>query len=423
VVAAGGPGGLAGDSRGGAGLACRKCFDPTSFQNSQPNGGNPLHRICNACNSIKTSMHYKTAADPKLKAWWKNLKGEEEAAFFRRQKAARARGKTRDWDFEQYEEFTRQEIGRETRARTCLIPRWKWICTQRALKTHCSLEELEVEWRALLANPSTGAEKHQGEWLVPVFEGLLRDDVVAEYAGGTATRGARIDTAEAMEGHLKLGRALLEQQALASAQAASLTNRRLMEHGLALEDIADHEVAPAAAQPRGRAEMFEQTMMRDLASKAAQRETEESELMHDITAKAQQSAAGAKRARKENQGPEARRVARERAKASVKKVCDNLAAALADFSERTSQAESYAAETIQEDICGTCDEQESVRLKTGMTEALALVSAQVAKLKQQRLDPSTREPLTEDNYAEYLSAVRKEEPCGQNMMWQPCTHF
>ncbi len=360
-------------------LTCRKCQLPTRFATSYANGANPLHRICQECNSTKTAWREKCSKDTKLKVWFRSLTATEEANFYRMQAEKLRNSKRREWDLSMFEEYQRKEQGKERRQRTKWIPQWKWASRVRKLRPDISDADLESSWLKTIGDPTIGAIKEAGVWLVPSFEGVIEDSVDINMSGTRALQQKQVRTAEEMSSLIEAGAARSAEIQKHMAEETPVGTRTLKRF-CSEPDIQDHEIMPARrsmAPPN----IMEQSIERQLMKRTAVEDELEDQLVREATQKGklllierqqqQQQQEGTTKGSSSSTSATSRTIELLRTKSAIARIHDNLLATHALLVDKQQSGAEHIDRVVCTDVSFTTDKSHAEKLKQVTMDAVA----------------------------------------------------
>ena len=132
------------------------------------------------CASILKSHRARVKNHPELARWWKQSSNEEKTQWFIRQKQKEStKGRSRQWDDYQLQEFQSKTSGREERCQVHWMPYDEfetfWLIRSK------SSEWIEAQWSEALRDPEQGAKKIKGQWHLPKYKGCFEDQVEGSF--------------------------------------------------------------------------------------------------------------------------------------------------------------------------------------------------------------------------------------------------
>ena len=209
-------------------MRCTKCNREATLANSRPAGPNSLAaRIHYPCDSISTAIKKRLKTDVRFKNFWTNASDVEKFEYYDRQARLDqpGRGQARVWDDYQVTSYEKNERGKEDRVRI----HWQPFSVFESDKLIRGWEpgKIKAEWDRITSDINTGAKKVMGEWVIPVFAGLISDMVDSSMTGSSfERRGAAHNADHAAELRHEAeevsAAAALEYQRVQNAQVGEL---------------------------------------------------------------------------------------------------------------------------------------------------------------------------------------------------------
>jgi hypothetical protein len=175
----------------------------------------PLAALCpsrpNTCH--KDNCSYKALAqrwskNRQLKAWWETLSDDLKVAWYQKQQAL-PQGTKRSFDEIIYEETTITDQSTNEKDLDALVP-WSVFLRNKTVEG-MQKHDIELEWTRLTTSPDTEAVFRRGQWLVPEWQGLLRENETRHTQRTNAIRRAHVSTSEQLASLQTGGSSLLQQ--------------------------------------------------------------------------------------------------------------------------------------------------------------------------------------------------------------------
>ena len=173
-------------------FACNRC------KLTLPNSAMSLSKK-NECK--KDTASYKSLSDRwtktrSLRTWWQNLDGPGQVTWFRKQHSL-AVGTKRQYDECTQNERETETVGNEDRERDHYVPWRKWRDAK--LSAGWPLPKCEEEWSKTVDNPDSDKMHARGEWLLPLFEGVIRDRVHTTSNSSEQQRSVQVESVEQLQ--------------------------------------------------------------------------------------------------------------------------------------------------------------------------------------------------------------------------------
>ena len=170
-------------------MRCTKCNLEATVANSRPAGPNSLaSRIHYPCDSISTAIKKRLKVDVRFKNFWTNASDVEKFEYYERQARLDqpGRGQARIWDDYQVTSYEKNERSKEDRIRIHWQP-FSEFETEKLLRGW-EAGKIKAEWGRMTSDIQTGAKKVMGQWLIPVFKGMISDIVDSSMTGSSFQR-------------------------------------------------------------------------------------------------------------------------------------------------------------------------------------------------------------------------------------------
>ncbi|CAK0862228.1 unnamed protein product [Prorocentrum cordatum] len=178
-------------------MKCIKCNNPATPANAAPTGSKTVSSVEHyACRGANRAMKARIKDNKHLKTWWDNLKGDDLTDWYDRQykKAQPGRGHRREWDDTQFTQWQERSTGSENRNRTHWQPfdeyETFWFIRGKDPK------QIVKDWLKECEDPSKGAKKENGEWLLPKFIGVIEDAVNTNMTHSSVSRTVKATDVE-----------------------------------------------------------------------------------------------------------------------------------------------------------------------------------------------------------------------------------
>ena len=149
--------------------------------------------VCKKDNSSYKALTQRWTKQRSLRTWWENSSPEDKVVWYNKQQSL-ATGTKRRFEEVGYSEQTKHSVEDLERDFDMMRP-WWWFLS-RGLKEGKTLPEIEEEWRDITENNKDQCIFRRGQWLVPIWESVMKAKDEKTVASHQTTRAAEVMTSE-----------------------------------------------------------------------------------------------------------------------------------------------------------------------------------------------------------------------------------
>ena len=219
-------------------VKCKKDVPLTCMSVSRPGW-------CRADDLNYKSLTQRWAKDRSLKTWWQAKSEEQKTAWFVSQQSFSNSGQKRKFDQIGYADESVKTSGTMERDLDHFQTFEIWSAPK--LLQGKTLPQLEREWQSLIQDSTTEAIMRRGQWLIPCWQGIVRERNSGEEQRSVSSRSSQIETPEQLQQLQSAGRLLLDAHAASVAPAGQV----YAQQPSVISDISDQPMYRAPTDVMG----------------------------------------------------------------------------------------------------------------------------------------------------------------------------